>query len=257
MVTKDIPEMVFIPGGSFMMGSSTDERKSSSSERPRHKVTIPDFYMGRYPVTQAQYKFIMGKIPSPFSRQGDNKPVDLVSWNEAVAFCQKLSAVTSKTYRLPSEAEWEYACRAGTTTPFYFGKTITTDLANYCGCSTYGQVPNSLYRKETTTVGSFPPNAFGLYDMHGNVWEWCQDVWHDSYQGAPSDGRAWTEGNTFTQERRVLRGGSWSDIPWYCRSACRSSNYADNRYILNGFRVACDDPSTLLLPFTPFISFGF
>jgi len=119
--------------------------------------------------------------------------VEQVSWIDTVAFCQKLSQQAGKTYRLPSEAQWEYACRAGTTTPFYFGETITPDLVNYNGNSPYGGASKGQYRQETTSVGSFPPNAFGLYDMHGNVWEWCEDVWHGNYNGAPTDGSAWVE----------------------------------------------------------------
>jgi formylglycine-generating enzyme required for sulfatase activity len=186
-----ILEMVYIPGGTFMMGSS-----EYSSEKPQHKVTIQPFYMSKYPVTQAQWEAVMGNNPSWF--KGENRPVENVSWHEAVAFCQRLSEMTGKRYGLPSEAQWEYGCRAGTTTPFCFGETITTDLANY-------------NRGETTDVGSFPPNAFGLYDMHGNVWEWCADPWHENYEGAPSDGRVWEKGlfaKLFGENRLSLRGGS-------------------------------------------------
>jgi formylglycine-generating enzyme required for sulfatase activity len=248
MISKCIPEMVFIPGGSFMMGVSTNERGESESEKPQHKVTVPAFYMGRYPVTQAQYKFIMGENPSHFSHQGDNKPVERVSWNQATAFCQRLSEVTSKKYRLPSEAEWEYACRGGTTTPFHFGETITSDLANYDGSVIYGEEPRSTYRKETTEVGSFPPNGWGLYDMHGNVWEWCDDEWHGNYQGAPINGSPWLEDDD--RGRRVLRGGSWDYGPRLCRSAFRYFVYADQSWDDTGFRVACDYK-------LPFQAFGF
>ncbi len=158
-------EMVYIPGGTFMMGSS-EEDEGEKNEKPQHKVTIHPFYMGKYPVTQAQWQAIMGDNASYF--KGKNKPVEKVSWNNAVAFCQKLSVLTNKTYRLPSEAEWEYACRAETTTPFYFCETITSDLANYYGKKTYASEPKGFYREKTTDVGEFPPNAFGLYDMFGN-----------------------------------------------------------------------------------------
>ncbi|OBQ29724.1 MAG: Sulphatase-modifying factor protein [Aphanizomenon flos-aquae MDT14a] len=230
-------EMAVIPGGSFMMGSPENEAGSSDNESPQHQVTVPSFFMGKYPVTQAQYQAIMGTNPSLF--KGSNRPVECVSWDNAVAFCEKLSQITGKTYRLPSEAEWEYACRAGTTTPFHFGETITTDLANYNGNYTYGQEPKGVYRRETTEVGSFGvANNFGLYDMHGNVWEWCQDNWHSNYEGAPIDGSAWLgiEKNTNT---RLLRGGSWSFNPANCRSASRNHSTLDYDYYYFGFRVVC------------------
>ncbi len=159
--------MVAIPGGSFLMGSPCDEKGRRDNEEPQHEVNVPSFYLGKYAVTQAQWQAIMGNNPAKF--EGENRPVEAVSWLEAVEFCQKLSEKLGEEYRLPSEAEWEYACRAGTTTPFHFGATITTELANYSGNSTYGSESEGQYRKETTEVGSFPPNAFGLYDMHGNV----------------------------------------------------------------------------------------
>lgn len=171
-------EMVQIPGGTFTMGSPVSEAGRSGSESPQRQVTVPAFFMGRYQVTQAQYQAITGNNPSNF--KGVNRPVEKVSWNEAVEFCKKLSQKTGRNYRLPSEAEWEYACRAGTTTPFYFGETITTDLVNYNGSVTpYASAPKGIDRQETTEVGKFPPNAFGLYDMHGigNKLEWstlCQ-----------------------------------------------------------------------------------
>jgi formylglycine-generating enzyme required for sulfatase activity len=226
-------EMVQIPGGTFMMGSPDTEAQRSNVESPQHRVTVPAFYMGRYQVTQAQYQAIMGNNPSRFT--GANRPVERVNWDEAVEFCKLLNKKTGRNYRLPSEAEWEYACRAGTITPFYFGETITTDLVNYDGTLTpYGSASKGIYRKETTEVGKFPPNAFGLYDMHGNVWEWCQDYWHDNYQGAPTDGSAWLAGGNAT---RLLRGGSWDNNPEYCRSADRNWNAPAYRYYLIGFRL--------------------
>lgn len=159
--------MVKIPGGSFDMGSADGE--GDDDERPQHRVTVSDFYMGKFVVTQAVYEKIMGKNPSNF--KGKNRPVERVSWYDAIAFCKKLSERTGNTYRLPSESEWEYACRAETTTPFYFGPTITTDIANYNGNYIFGSEPKGKHRKETTPAGSFPPNAYGLFDMHGNVWE--------------------------------------------------------------------------------------
>ena len=198
-------EMVHIPPGSFMMGSPSGE--GNDNERPQHQVTFTQpFYIGKYPITQEQWQAVMGNNPSNF--KGAKRPVENVSWNDAVSFCQKLWEKTGKTYRLPSEAQWEYACRADTTTPFHFGPTITPDLVNYDGNVPYGWAPKGLYRQETTPVGSFPPNAFGLYDMHGNVWEWCADPWHGNYNGAPSDGSSWGTGG---DNNRVQRGGSWFD----------------------------------------------
>jgi eukaryotic-like serine/threonine-protein kinase len=225
-------EMVSIPGGTFLMGSSDYEQKHSSDESPQHRVTIQPFFMGKFVVTQAQYQAIMGNNPSRF--QGANLPVEQVSWDKVVEFCKKISQKTGRNYRLPSEAEWEYACRAGTTTPFYFGETITTELANYNGNNTYGSAPKGIYRQETTEVGKFPPNAFGLYDMHGNVWEWCQDNWNDNYNGAPTNGSAWLNGN---DNRKLLRGGSWYNNPGNCRGANRDYNTRDNRSSFYGFRV--------------------
>jgi formylglycine-generating enzyme required for sulfatase activity len=226
-------EMVSIPGGRFLMGSPENEEDRRDSESPQHYVKVPAFFLGKYPVTQGQYQAVMGNNPSRF--KGANRPVETVSWNDATEFCQRLSQRTGKTYRLPSEAEWEYACRAGTTTPFYFGETITTELANYNGNYTYGSAPKGVYREETTNVGSFPPNAFGLYDMHGNVWEWCQDVLHSNYNGVPTDGSAWVSGGY--SSLRMQRGGSWVNYPWYCRCAFRIMNFADGRNSLRGFRV--------------------
>jgi formylglycine-generating enzyme required for sulfatase activity len=199
-------EMVYIPEGRFLMGSPKTEKGRYSDEGPQHQVTLEPFYMGKYPVTQAQYEAVMGKNPSYFN--GKNRPVERVYWNDAVAFCKRLSEMTGRTYRLPSEAQWEYAARAGTTTPFYFGETITSELANY-----------NYNIKETTDVGSFPPNAFGLYDMHGNVWEWCADTWHKNYEGAPTDGSVWEKEPS--RNNRVLRGGSWSLVAGLCRTASR------------------------------------
>jgi len=237
-----ILEMVQIPGGTFMMGSPDGEKERYSNEGPQHQVKVPGFFMGKYEITQVQYKAIMGNNPSNF--KGIKRPVEQVSWNDAVEFCQKLSQKTGRTYRLSSEAEWEYACRAGTSTPFHFGETITTDLANYDGNYTYASAPKGQYRQQTIEVGSFSPNAFGLYDMHGNVWEWCQDYWHENYQGAPTDGSAWlSSGNIITRlfrnssNFRLLRGGSWLTIPRHCRSAYRYSLTPATRYITVGFRV--------------------
>jgi formylglycine-generating enzyme required for sulfatase activity/uncharacterized protein with von Willebrand factor type A (vWA) domain len=294
--------MMYIPQGEFTMGTEDEEIErlvkkfrweGFRRERPQHRVTVSSFYMGRYPITQAQWRAVASRTdlkvekdldpdPSyfkdppkpPLEREASDsppfegarggsptrwdRPVEQVSWYDAVEFCARLSKLTGKEYRLPSEAEWEYACRAGTTTPFHFGETITGELANYDARETYADEPKGEYRRQTTPVGQFPPNAFGLYDMHGNVWEWCLDPWHENYQGEPPrDGSVWDENNNdnryqsllistkelLTDKRyRVLRGGSWLDIPLCRRSA--------NRYGLNpgyrnydlGFRVACVSP---------------
>jgi formylglycine-generating enzyme required for sulfatase activity len=245
-------DMLLIPGGTFIMGSPDTEEGSREQERPRHQVTIKPFCLGEYPITQAQWQVVAtlpqvkGKLnPDPSGFKGANRPVERVSWDDAVEFCSRLSNHTKREYRLPSEAEWEYACRAGTTTPFHFGETITTDLANYDGNYTYGGGPKGVYRKETTEVGSFGvANNFGLYDMHGNVWEWCQDEWHNSYEGAPTDGSAW-QGANASINRHMLRGGSWDNNPVGCRSAYRGNLFADLSIDLYGFRVACAAAWTL------------
>ncbi|MBO1049058.1 MAG: SUMF1/EgtB/PvdO family nonheme iron enzyme [Dolichospermum sp. DEX182a] len=226
-------EMVEIPGGTFIMGSPESEAKRLSNEGPQHQVTVPSFYMGKYELTQVQYQAIIGTNPSNF--KGDNRPVEGVSWNNAVEFCKKLSQKTGKNYRLPSEAEWEYACRAGTTTPFYFGESITPDLVNYNGNYTYASAPKGKYRQQTTDVGTFPPNSFGLYDMHGNVWEWCQDDYKNDYINAPTDGSALTSSSGY----KMLRGGSWDYNPEDCRSACRHYASLDDHDDTVGFRVVC------------------
>jgi formylglycine-generating enzyme required for sulfatase activity len=228
-------DMVAIPGGSFQMGLPDSEAKRSSSESPQHSVTIAPFHMGKFAVTQAQYQAIMGNNPAHF--KGENRPVEKVSWENAIAFCQQLSKKTGSLYRLPSEAEWEYACRAGTITPFHFGEAIATDLANYDGNRIYGQGIKGIYRNETISVGSFSANAFGLYDMHGNVWEWCEDHWHKNYDGAPTNGSAWLTDDKDTS--RLLRGGSWYDLPGHCRSAVRDRSSPDVQFYDLGFRVVC------------------
>jgi formylglycine-generating enzyme required for sulfatase activity len=228
-----ILEMVAIPGGTFMMGSPETEEERYDSESPQHRVTVAPFFMGKYPITQEHYEAVMGNNPSDF--KGKKRPVEQVSWDDANEFCQKLSQKTGKKYRLPSEAEWEYACRAGTTTPFHFGETITTDVANYNGNYTYASAPKGVYRQKTTDVGSFPANNFGLYDLHGNVWEWCADIWHENYNGAPSDGSIWESGGDNTQ--RLLRGGSWCILPRNCRSADRYGDNPDSRDDIIGFRL--------------------
>ena len=248
-------EMISIPAGTFLMGAPEDEPKSYDDERPQHQVTLKPFYMSRYTVTQAQWQFVAGyprierelnSDPSDF--KGDNRPVETVSWLDATEFCQRLSSQTGREYKLPSEAQWEYACRAGTQTPFHFGETITTELANYDGSYTYNGSPKGEYREQTTDVGSFPANVWGLHDMHGNVWEWCEDDGHPNYEGAPDDGTAWRDEDR-TNTDQVLRGGSWIVTPINCRSAYRVNN--NPRDIIDyyvGFRVVCVVPGTLLSP---------
>ncbi|KPQ40650.1 MAG: hypothetical protein HLUCCO16_00750 [Phormidium sp. OSCR] len=242
---NSVLEMVFVPGGKFMMGSPDDEPESRRSEKPEHEVEVSPFYLGKYPVTQAQWRVVAALPqveralkPDSSRFKGANHPVEQVSWDDAVEFCRRLSQQSGRDYRLPSEAEWEYACRAGMTTPFYFGDTLNSDLANYDGSRTYGDGPQGEYRGQTTDVGNFPANGFGLYDMHGNVWEWCADDWHSDYKGAPDDGSAWVDENR-TEIRKVLRGGSWFFYPRYCRSAIRYNVTPDNANFNFGFRVAC------------------
>ena len=246
-------EMVSIPGGTFLMGSPDTEKVWSSSESPQHQVTVRSFFMGKYEVTQAQWQAVaalpqinISLNPNPSYFEGANRPVESVSWYEAQEFCARLSRKTGETYRLPSEAEWEYACRAGTTTPFYVGETITTDLVNYDGNSTYDFPLKGIRRGKTTDVGSFPPNAFGLYDMHGNLYEWCADPNHKNYYRATSDGSVWESGgNNEYHEHRLLRGGSWDSYPQECRSANRSCDVAGFSHFYYGFRVVCAAAWTL------------
>jgi formylglycine-generating enzyme required for sulfatase activity len=252
-LAKDVNlEMVSIPGGTFMMGSPESEKGHHESESPQHKVTVPPFFMGKYPVTQAQWRVVAGLPqvnrslePNPSYFKGDNLPVEEILWYyDSEEFCARLSKSTGRNYRLPSESEWEYACRAGTTTPFHFGETLTTDLANYGGNNVYGKEPKGIYRKSTTEVGSSGfANSFGLYDMHGNIWEWCADTWHDNYTNAPNNGSPWIDENN--KDIRLLRGGSWSNIPRYCRSAFHNGYYW-GEWLLNyiGFRIACGVPRT-------------
>ena len=234
-------EMVSIPSGNFLIGSPPEE--GDSDEKPQHLVTLASFYIGKFPITQAQWAVVatwpeikMFLNPDPSRFKGENRPVENVSWYEALEFCLRLSRKTRKPYRLPTEAEWEYACRAKTTTPFHFGETITSELANYNGTSSYAEAPKGIYRFQTTDVGSFKPNAFGLYDLHGNVWEWCADSWHNNYNGAPGDGSIWESGGD--RSLKLLRGGSWNDHPPNCRSACRLRYQPDCKASIVGFRVA-------------------
>lgn len=241
--------LVAIPGGEFLMG--TPEEEENLSEMPQHSVTLASFFMGEYPITQAQWRAIaalpgINRVlnPDPSYCKGDNHPVERVSWLDAVEFCDRLSTHTGREYRLPSEAEWEYSCRAGTQTPFYFGTTLTTELANYNGDYAYKDGPKGEYRQGTTPVDHFDlANAFGLCDMHGNVYEWCQDDWYDNYEGAPKDGSAWLREHGYGSH--VKRGGSWSFSPRYCRSAYRLCDSPGYMFSQIGFRVVCRAPRVL------------
>ncbi|NEO98253.1 MAG: formylglycine-generating enzyme family protein [Symploca sp. SIO2E9] len=266
-------DMILIPSGTFLMGAPETEEESLERERPQHEVTVSSFFMGRYPITQAQWRAIawntdlkvrrdLDPNPSYFKdrQYRDYRPIERISWYDAIEFCARLSRHTQKNYRLPSEAEWEYACRAGTTTPFHFGETISTELANYNGANkkygVYSRGEKGEYRKKTTYVDYFKvANAFGLSDMHGNVWEWCLDPWHENYKGAPLDNRVWDERNEndnhyqnisknidiFLRDNRirVLRGGSCVSYPRFCRSAYRFDFNPGDDLNPFSFRVVC------------------
>jgi formylglycine-generating enzyme required for sulfatase activity/RES domain-containing protein len=257
-------EMVPIPAGEFLMGSPEDELERWSHEGPQHRVRLAPFSLARTPITQAQWRqvarwqpapgdppwerqldpdpsFFKGDLPLENRRpEDDRRPVERVSWFDAQEFCRRLSQRTGRTYTLPSESQWEYACRAGTTTPYAFGTTLSQRQANVASSG-------------TTEVGSFPANAWGLHDMHGNVWEWCLDHWHHGYEEAPADGSAWLstleqQNQSFTKpvknviddsEPRLLRGGSWDDAPGGCRSAYRFRYQPDYASGSVGFRVVC------------------
>jgi formylglycine-generating enzyme required for sulfatase activity len=238
--------MVKIPAGSFLMGSPEDEPERLEREGPQHDVTLGAFFMAQTPITQAQWRAVAGwqKVerdlkPDPSTFKGANRPVEQVSWLDALEFCRRLSQRTDQRYGLPSEAQWEYACRAGSTTPFHCGATLTPELANYNGNYVYGNGPKGTYREQTIDVASFPANGWGLHDMHGNVWEWCEDHWHESYNFAPGDDQPWLIPAAADDERRLLRGGSWINYPGYCRSAYRYNNPPGRRGNAIGFRVCC------------------
>jgi formylglycine-generating enzyme required for sulfatase activity len=253
--------MVQIPAGSFLMGSPANEPGRLDREGPQHDVRLGAFFLAQTPISQAQWRAVAQWKPaaggpawqleldpdlSHFKGdpQGDapkkgQRPVERVSWLEAMEFCRRLSQRTGRTYTLPSESQWEYACRAGSTTPFHVGATLTPELANYDGNYTYGDGPKGTYREQTTDVASFPANAWGLHDLHGNVWEWCADHWHDSYDFAPGDDQPWLIPAAADDAPRLLRGGSWIHYPRNCRSAYRGNHHPDCRYFNVGFRVCC------------------
>jgi formylglycine-generating enzyme required for sulfatase activity len=247
--------MVKIPAGTFLKGSPPDEPERSDDEGPQHKVSLGPFFLVQSPITQAQWlavasweKVERDLLPDPSKFKGTNRPVEQLSWWDAVEFCRRLSQRTGKCYGLPSEAQWEYTCRAGSITPFHFGATLTPELANYKGGSSYDNGPTGIFRKQTTDVASFPANSWGLQDMHGNVWEWCEDHWHSSYDFAPEDGQPWLIPAAGTNEQRLLRGGCWNESPSRCRSAFRMS--APPELCINsvGFRVCCLPPGSTSQP---------
>ena len=240
----DAPEMVVIPAGSFVMGSPPGEEGALDREKPERRVRFREsFALGLYAVRFEEYdhfciETVRHKPPDEGWGRG-LRPAIHVSWIDAQAYCAWLSEVTGNPYRLPSESEWEYACRAGMETPFWTGETISTDQANYDGRYIYGSGHKGGYREQTTPVGTVGrANPFGLFDMHGNVWEWCEDIWHDDYSSAPRDGSARLEVDGGDSSRRVLRGGSWSDYPWTLRSAHRARFEPGNRSWVIGFRLA-------------------
>jgi formylglycine-generating enzyme required for sulfatase activity len=268
--TSEPITFVNIPAGEFLMGSDESDPYANSDEMPQHTVHLQEFSISQAPITQAQWRAVAMLPPvdrtidpDPSYHTGDDLPVECVSWHDAMEFCARLSVATGKAVTLPSEAQWEYACRAGTTTAYAFGDTLTEDMANVAGDA-------------TTPVCSYPANAWGLHDMHGNVWEWCLDDYHASYEGAPTDGSAFVGGDSLGKSyevalgstisgsvartsatgtartaaastsvfaspptRRLLRGGSWGDDPWDCRSAYRSRYHPVNRSYFIGFRVCC------------------
>jgi formylglycine-generating enzyme required for sulfatase activity len=235
------PLMVVIPPGRFMMGSPPDEPERLDRECPHHEVIIQkSLALGVCAVTFADYelfcRYTKRKLPADRGWGRETRPVINVSWRDAQAYCTWLSQQTGYGYRLPSESEWEYACRAGTQTPLSFGDNITPEQVNYDGNHPYAGGNKGLYRKQTVPVQSLPPNAWGLYEMHGNVWEWVQDVWHKDYQGAPTDGSAWESADTVAA--RVLRGGSWYYSARGCRSAYRSNARPGLQSNDTGFRCA-------------------
>jgi formylglycine-generating enzyme required for sulfatase activity len=236
--------MVPIPAGEFRMGSPEDEEGRADDEGPQHRVRLAPFSLARTPITQAQWRQVARWQPAPgeppWERELDpepslfksdlpeaeRRPVECVSWFDAQEFCRRLSQRTGRTYTLPSEAQWEYACRAGTTTPYAFGTTLSQRQAN-------------VSTSATTAVARYPANAWGLHDLHGNVWEWCNDHWHPNYRGAPDDGRSWIDPSADMFRPRLLRGGSWFGNPGSCRSASRFHSRPGFAVDTVGLRVVC------------------
>ena len=236
-----VPEMRLIPGGRFIMGSPFEEPHRYDDEGPQREVQIAPFYCGVYALTFAEWDACAGSDikhkPRDYQWGRDRQPVIDVSWQDAEAYLNWLSQQTGQHYRLLSEAEWEYACRAGTTLPFSTGASLEPEQANFDGNYVYGGSRPGANWMRALPVGGYAANPLGLHDMHGNVWEWVQDHWNDNYEGAPLDGSAWLNGNA---DRRVLRGGSWVNVPINLRSACRSRGAINFRGHGVGFRVAMD-----------------
>lgn len=240
-------EMIAIPGGTFLLGSSENELERNFDESPQQEISIPSFYLSKYAVTQAQWQAVsalpvikhkLNSTPSYFT--GENLPVEQVSWEEAVEFCARLAAKTGKSYQLPSETQWEYACRGNIIAPFSFGATITPDIVNYNGNNSYAKVLPGVFRRRTIEVGSLQiANPFGIYDMHGNIWEWCQDIYHSSYKNCPTDGSAWEDLADMPITWRVVRGGAWNSPAKQCRAAARHKLLPDIRSHHVGFRIIC------------------
>jgi len=227
-------DLLIIPAGVFQMGSFP--REGSPDEHPQHFVRIKSFMMSKFLITQGQWKAVLGKLP-PCRFKGDPLPVERVSWRDTQKFCDRLSTKTGRNHHLPSETQWEYACRAGTNTPFSFGETITVDVANFNGEHTFRDELRGSYFHSTNPGGKFPPNAFGLYDIHGNLWEWCADNWMDDYTSAPRDSSSYQNKDS---HYRVARGGSWHEPPALCRSAARLQVPETGADEVMGFRVICD-----------------
>jgi formylglycine-generating enzyme required for sulfatase activity len=259
-------EMVEIPAGMFLMGSDDAQLEQAEinhmrnlakdnkleinarlrSETPQRMVKVTGFFLSKYEVTQAQWRAVaslpkinLELMSDPSQFKGGNRPVEQISWDEAMEFCERLSRATGRRYRLPTEAEWEYAARAGTSWPFSFGETVSPELVNYNSKLPYGQVSKDSPRQQTVAVGSLGVgNAFGLYDMHGNVWEWCLDSWHDSYLGAPTESTVWEKDGVAGMH--ILRGGSWDSSAGECRSSGRRQSVASPRSNNIGFRVVAE-----------------
>jgi len=262
-------EMTEIPGGMFSMGTMAEEIELIKKEHgrgmekevkeqllerlrwemPQHVVKLPAFYMSKFEVTQAQWRAVASLpkvnrelMSDPSHFKGGARPVEQVSWEDAMEFCERLSRATGRKYRLPTEAEWEYAARAGTPWPFHFGATVTAEWANYQGRQPYASASKGANREQTIAAGSLGiANAFGLYDMHGNVWEWCLDSWHDNYLSSPADGRSWEENGV--SYLKALRGGAWDSSAGECRTSSRNRITSSLRANNAGFRVVAESPS--------------
>lgn len=225
------PTMIQLPPGEFTMGENQGDKFANDTERPAHRVAISEFAIGKFPVTVGEFRQFR---KHHLATEADNLPVIRASWEDAVAYCEWLSRKTGRKYRLPTEAEWEFACRAGTRTPFSCGHELSPADANFL----YDENGLRIGLGHRTPVGNYPANDFGLYDLHGNVCEWVADTWHPNYLGAPGDGSAWlTDG----ESQRVIRGGAWDYLPRLLRSSWRDWRYENQMADNIGFRVATSD----------------